>query len=174
MCEVSTSLFSVFSISEPLLCLKCQNGTSFLRHEITLILKQNILVRVHVVVDGVDAEAAVFVGAVVQEQATHIAVLQVDVLDGGRPAVLGNLVDHAQAIHQILHKGELHLTGASVRHVEVVVGNEVHIALREEVDTLSPAQIDLSHLVVCLPANASAQAQAEGQNNKYIPDLHSK
>ena len=174
MCEVSTSLFSVFFISEPLLCLKCQNGTSLLRRKITLILKQNKLVRVHVVVDGKDAEAAVFVGAVFQEQTPHIAVLQVDVLDGVGPAVFRDFVDHTQAIHQILHKGKLHLTGASVRHVVVVVGHDVHVTFREEVDALGPAQIDLSHLVVCLTTNASAQAQAEGQNNKYIPDLHSK
>jgi hypothetical protein len=38
-----------------------------LHREITLILKQNKLVCMHVVVDGVDAEAAVFVGAVVEE-----------------------------------------------------------------------------------------------------------
>ena len=36
-----------------------------LHREITLILKQNKLVCMHVVVDGVDAEAAVFVGTVV-------------------------------------------------------------------------------------------------------------
>ena len=93
----------------------------------------------HVVINGVDAEAAVFVGAVVQKQATDIAVLKVDMLDGGGPAVLGDFVDHPQTVHQILHKGKFHLTGARVRNVEVVVGNDVHIALGEEVKAFRPA-----------------------------------
>ena len=85
----------------------------------------------HVVVDGVDAETAIFVGAVVQKQATYITVLQVDMLDGLCPAILRNLVDHAQTVHQILHKGELHLVRACVRNVKVIVRNDVHVTLGE-------------------------------------------
>ena len=48
---------------------------SLLHCEITLILKQNILLRVHVIIDGMNAKAAVFVCAVIQKQATDITVL---------------------------------------------------------------------------------------------------
>ena len=92
----------------------------------------------HVIVDGVDAEAAVFVGSIFQKQATDIAVLKVDMLDGGGPAVLGDFVDHPQTVHQILHKGKFHLTGARVHHVEIAIGNDVHITLGEKVTAFRP------------------------------------
>lgn len=53
-----------FFVKERLLCRK-----------IALILKQDKLVCMHVVIDGVDAEATVFVCTIVQKQAPHIAVL---------------------------------------------------------------------------------------------------
>lgn len=46
-----------------------------LGRKIALILKQNKLVCMHVVIDGVDAEATVFICTIVQKQASHIAVL---------------------------------------------------------------------------------------------------
>ena len=112
----------------------------------------------HIVIDGVDAETAVFVGAIVQKQATDIAVLEVDVLDGVGPAVFGNLVDHPQTVHQILHKGKFHLTGARVRNIEVIVGNDVHITLGEEIAALSLAQIDPCQLEIRLSIVTSEQA----------------
>ena len=114
----------------------------------------------HIVVDVMHAETAVFVGAVVEKQATDIAVLEIDVLNGVGPAVLGDFVDHPQTVHQILHKGKLHLVRACVCNVEVIVGNDVHIALGEEIATLSVAQIDPCNFEIRLAAVASEQAHA--------------
>ena len=79
-----------------------------------MILQYHEFVRIGIIINGIDKETAILVAAVVLEQAANIAILQVDMLNGIRPSVFGNLVDHPQALHQILNKSKLHLVGTRV------------------------------------------------------------